>query len=75
MDLQLGGKVAVVTGASKGIGRHVAEQLAQEGADVALAARNSGPLDLAAKEIAAATGRSIVPIVGDMSVQRMSSGA
>jgi 3-oxoacyl-[acyl-carrier protein] reductase len=68
VDLQLSGKVAVVTGASKGIGRHVAELLAQEGADVALAARNPGPLELAAKDIAAATGRTIVPLAGDMSV-------
>ena len=68
MDLQLSGKVAVVTGASKGIGRHVAELLAQEGADVAVAARNPGPLELAAKDIAAATGRTIVPLAGDMSV-------
>jgi NAD(P)-dependent dehydrogenase (short-subunit alcohol dehydrogenase family) len=68
VDLQLGGKVAVVTGASKGIGRAVAAQLAQEGADVTIAARTAGPLELAAKDIAAATGRTILPIVGDMSV-------
>jgi 3-oxoacyl-[acyl-carrier protein] reductase len=68
MDLQLGGKVAVVTGASKGIGRAVAAELAQEGADVAIAARTHGPLELAAKDIAAATGRTILPIAGDMSV-------
>jgi len=68
VDLQLGGKVAVVTGASKGIGRAVAHELAAEGADVAIAARNAGPLELAAKDIAAATGRGILPIAGDMSV-------
>ncbi len=68
VDLQLGGKVAVVTGASKGIGCAVARELAAEGADVAIAARNAGPLELAAKDIAAATGRSILPIAGDMSV-------
>jgi NAD(P)-dependent dehydrogenase (short-subunit alcohol dehydrogenase family) len=68
MDLQLSGKVAVVTGASKGIGRAVAAELAQEGADVAIAARTPGPLELAAKDIAAATGRTILPIAGDMSV-------
>lgn len=40
MDLQLKGKKAVVTGASRGIGRAIAELLAEEGADVAICARN-----------------------------------
>ena len=57
MDLQLDGKVALVTGASKGIGRHVAEHLAAEGAEVAITARTPGPLELTAKEIQSATGR------------------
>ena len=48
MDLQLDGKVALVTGASKGIGRHVAEHLAAEGAEVAITARTPGPLELTA---------------------------
>jgi NAD(P)-dependent dehydrogenase (short-subunit alcohol dehydrogenase family) len=69
VDLQLDGKVAVVTGASKGIGRQVAEHLAGEGVDVAITARTPGPLEVAAKEIAAATGRTILPLAGDMSVQ------
>jgi NAD(P)-dependent dehydrogenase (short-subunit alcohol dehydrogenase family) len=68
VDLQLDGKVALVTGASKGIGRHVAEHLAREGADVAITARTAEPLEVTAKEIAAATGRVIVPLAGDMSV-------
>jgi NAD(P)-dependent dehydrogenase (short-subunit alcohol dehydrogenase family) len=68
VDLQLDGKVAIVTGASKGIGRQVAAHLAQEGADVAITARTAGPLEVTAKEIAAATGRTIVPLAGDMSV-------
>jgi len=68
LDLQLGGKVALVTGASKGIGRAVAEDLAREGADVVITARNAEPLQNAAKEICAATGLDVVPMAGDMSV-------
>jgi len=68
LDLQLGGKVAFVTGASKGIGRAVAEHLAHEGADVVITARTAEPLETAAKQIAAATEQAIVPMAGDMSV-------
>ena len=67
MDLELGGQVAFVTGASKGIGRAVAEQLAREGADVVITARTAEPLETAAKQITAATGGTIVPMAGDMS--------
>jgi NAD(P)-dependent dehydrogenase (short-subunit alcohol dehydrogenase family) len=52
MDLRLAGKVAFVTGASKGIGRCVAECLAGEGSDVVITARNAGPLEDAAAKIA-----------------------
>lgn len=48
MDLQLGGKVAIVTGASKGIGRSIAEVLSAEGMKVVLTARSADQLqDLA----------------------------
>lgn len=67
MDLQLRDKVAIVTGASKGIGRSTAEYLADEGADVVITARTAGPLEAAAKELAANTDRQVVPMVGDMS--------
>jgi NAD(P)-dependent dehydrogenase (short-subunit alcohol dehydrogenase family) len=68
VDLQLDGKVAFVTGASKGIGRQVAEDLAREGVDVVITARAAEPLEKAASQIAALTGRTIVPMAGDMSV-------
>ena len=66
MDLELTGKRALVTGGSRGIGKAIALQLAAEGADVAIAARTLAPLEASAREIAAATGRKIVPIVADM---------
>jgi NAD(P)-dependent dehydrogenase (short-subunit alcohol dehydrogenase family) len=67
MDLQLQDKVALVTGASKGIGRAVAQQLASEGADVVITARNTVPLERTAAEIAASTRRAVVAMAGDMS--------
>jgi NAD(P)-dependent dehydrogenase (short-subunit alcohol dehydrogenase family) len=68
VDLRLEGKVAFVTGASKGIGRSVAEHLAQEGCDVVITARTAGPLEATAGKIAAETGRVVLPLAGDMSV-------
>ncbi len=65
MDLELSGKRAIVTGGSRGIGKAIARLLAQEGADVALLARNPQTLAAAAAEIAAETGRKVVGISGD----------
>ena len=66
MDLKLKGLAAAVTGGSEGIGRAVAETLAAEGCDVAIGARRPGPLQLAAEEICAATGRRVEPLPLDV---------
>src|ERR1700733_11098580 len=51
MDLQLSGRKALVTGASRGIGRAIAVELAREGCDLALCARGAEPLEALAKEL------------------------
>jgi len=58
----LTGKVAIVTGGSRGIGRVVAEGLASAGADVVVASRKVDNCEAAANEIAEATGRRTLPV-------------
>ncbi len=65
MDLGLTGRVAIVTGGSRGIGRAIAQVLASEGVDVAICARQRQALDEAAKALSQETGRRIIPIVAD----------
>jgi NAD(P)-dependent dehydrogenase (short-subunit alcohol dehydrogenase family) len=65
VDLQLGGRRAIVTGGSRGIGRAIARALAAEGVAVAIAARDGDRLEAAAKELTASTGATVIPVVAD----------
>ncbi len=65
MDLGLRDKVALVGGASSGLGLAIARELAAEGARVALVARREAELQRRVAEITAAGGRAL-PVVGDV---------
>ena len=66
MDLGLKGRTALITGASKGIGRAIALGLAEEGVRVALLARTESALQAAAEEIRAATGATVLALPTDI---------
>jgi 3-oxoacyl-[acyl-carrier protein] reductase len=74
MDLGLSGRVAIVAAASKGLGRAVAEQLACEGANVAICARTARDLESAAAHIQQASGREVfwrpVDVADQVSIAR-----
>jgi 3-oxoacyl-[acyl-carrier protein] reductase len=67
MDLGLNGKVALVAGASQGMGRATALGFAREGAKVAICARGGAALDEAAEMIRKQTGGEVLAMVADMS--------
>jgi NAD(P)-dependent dehydrogenase (short-subunit alcohol dehydrogenase family) len=62
---RFGGRVALVTGSSKGIGRACAEALARQGASVVLNARTSSELEQTARELKA-EGLAVEAVVGDL---------
>ena len=66
MDLMLKGKVAIVGGASKGLGRACAQALAEEGVNLALCSRSQADLEKAAQEIRSGTGVEVLAIAGDL---------
>jgi NAD(P)-dependent dehydrogenase (short-subunit alcohol dehydrogenase family) len=79
MDLGLKGRVALVTGGSKGIGKAVARGLVEEGVRVAICARSKASLEEAARELAGAPGAEVFAVAGDLTrpddVQRIVDGA
>jgi NAD(P)-dependent dehydrogenase (short-subunit alcohol dehydrogenase family) len=66
---QLAGRIALVTGASRGIGAAIATGLARAGADVAISARSRAGLDAVAGEIEGLGSRAVA-VVGDVTDQR-----
>src|SRR5438067_995974 len=66
MDLGLRGKIALVAAASRGLGRAIAFELANEGASVVLCARNAEVLAAARDDIAARTGAKVHAIAADV---------
>ena len=66
MDLELKGKVAIIGGASKGLGRACADVLAEEGARITICSRTREDLEQAAEEIRDATGAEVLAFAGDL---------
>ena len=67
MDMKFDGRVAVITGGSKGIGLAIATQMAQRGAEVALLARRSDVLEEARASIAQVSDKTVLTVPCDVS--------
>ncbi|HNB37169.1 MAG TPA: SDR family NAD(P)-dependent oxidoreductase, partial [Anaerolineales bacterium] len=65
MDLQLKGKIALITGASKGLGYATALQLAREGCKVVINGRDEARVKNAAEKISNETGSQVTGLTGD----------
>ena len=66
MDLGLKNKVAIIGGASKGLGRASAQVLAEEGAKITICSRTSADLEQAATEIRESTGSEVMTYAADL---------
>jgi len=70
MDFGLKGKTAIVAGASRGIGKAIALELAREGVDMVVVSRSKDALEAAATEISGATGRKVIPMACDVTSRK-----
>jgi len=68
MDLGIRGKVAIVTGASAGVGRAIAREFAENGADIVLVARGAERLEAATTEITTRYGVRTLAIPADVAI-------
>lgn len=66
MDLGIRGRRAIVSGASKGLGRACAFSLAREGVSLAIVARTASQLSETAEEIRKSTGTDVLPVAADI---------
>src|SRR5438876_342627 len=66
MDLGLAGRVALVCGSTKGLGRAVAKALAQEGARVAVNGRHDDSVEHVARQLSAEAAQAVAPFVADV---------
>ena len=75
MDLGIRGRKALLSGASRGLGKACALALAHEGVDVTIVARTRDVLEKTGAEIAQATGVKVTTVVGDITTAQGRSAA